>query len=284
MRNGKPSHTAYKVALDILALGCKPEMEGVLPSGIVDATEQLLISSGAGNKAIVRLHRVPRMISIYKFIELMLPGQRKAFGHRKAYCEQHVREGIASGAKQVLVLGAGYDTMCWRLGSEFSDVTFFEIDHPATASLKAKGIKEMGHHDNLHLIAENLGERKLGDILKSHGCWDVDAPTVIIAEGLLMYLSCSAVHELFSECASACGASSKIVFSYIEKRKGGGHDGGRWSSFLLLILKVYGEPWLWSTEPEHIGQLLNENGWTYCPESAGGANKRGVEFFGAANK
>ncbi len=67
--------------------------------------------------------------------------------------------------RQVLVLGAGYDTMGWRLAPEFAGVDFFEIDHPATARLKAKGIGAMGPRDNLHLIAEDLGERRLVDVL-----------------------------------------------------------------------------------------------------------------------
>lgn len=66
----------------------------------------------------------------------MMPGQFVAFAHRKAFCERQVREGIGAGASQVLVLGAGYDTMGWRLAPEFSGVSFFEIDHPATARLK----------------------------------------------------------------------------------------------------------------------------------------------------
>jgi len=38
--------------------------------------------------------------------------------------------------------------MGWRLASEFPDVAFFEIDHSATADLKAKGVAEIGKPDN----------------------------------------------------------------------------------------------------------------------------------------
>src|SRR5210317_2104986 len=68
---------------------------------------------------------------------------------------RHARNGIHVGAAQVLVLGAGYDTLGWRLAPEFPGVNFFEIDHPATALLKAKGIDEMGQRENLYLIAED---------------------------------------------------------------------------------------------------------------------------------
>ena len=59
-------------------------------------------------------------------------------------------------------------------------------------------------------------------------------------------------------------------------------DAGRCTGFMLWTLKVNGEPWLWSIQPDKIGQVLKENGWTYSPESVGEVNKRGVEYFGVA--
>jgi len=53
MRKDKPSRTAYKVAMNVVTLGAKPGMAEVLPPGIVDATEKLLIVSGAAGAKIV---------------------------------------------------------------------------------------------------------------------------------------------------------------------------------------------------------------------------------------
>ncbi|MFC1739431.1 class I SAM-dependent methyltransferase [Planctomycetota bacterium] len=284
MRKEKPSRTAYKVALNILTLGAKPEMDEVLPTGIVDATERLLIASGAASATVVRWHRSPKMVSIYEAFDWMIPGQFEAFAHRKAFCEHQVRDGINAGTTQILVLGAGYDTMGWRLAPNFPDVNFFEIDHPATTRLKAKGIKGMGQYDNLHLIPEDLSKRKLVDVLKSHKSWDEEAQAVIIAEGLLMYLPSSAVHDLFRQCASISGTGTRIAFTYIGKGADGRPDAGRWTGLLLWILKVNGEPWLWSIQPDRLSRVLKENGWTYSPELVGEINKRGVEFFGTARK
>ena len=284
MRKEKPSRTAYKVALNILALGQRPGMKEVLPVGIVDATENLLVASGAASERVIRWHRWTKMVSIYEAFDWMLPGQFEAFGYRKAFCEQQVRDGIDAGATQILVLGAGYDTMGWRLAPEFSGVNFFEIDHPATARLKAKGIEMMGQRDNLYLIAEDLGKRKLVDVLKNHKSWDQEAQTVIIAEALLMYLPSQAVYELFRQCDSISGNGSRIAFTYIGKRPDGRPDAGRCTGYILWTLKVYGEPWLWIIQPEQIGQVLKEKGWTYSPELVGEVNKRGVEFFGTAKK
>ena len=284
MRKNKPSITARKVALNIITLGAKPGMEKVLPAGIVEATAQILIASGAVSTTTVRLAHWPGIVSVYEAFNWMMPGQFEAFAHRKAFCERQVREGIGAGATQVLILGAGYDTLGWRLAPEFAGVNFFEIDHPATASLKAKGIEKLGPRDNLFLIAADLGQRKLVDVLAADKTWDRAGQTVIIAEGLLMYLTPAAARELFSQCAVISGKGSRIAFTYIKTGPDGRPDSGRWTGLVLWLLKATGEPWLWSIRPQELGHFLKETGWENVSDSLGTANKIGVEFLGVARK
>jgi methyltransferase (TIGR00027 family) len=284
MRKDKPSRTALKVAMNIVTLGSKPGMEAFLPSGIVDATRKLLVASGAAGDRSVKWSQSKRAVAIYEAFDWMLPGQFEAFAHRKAFCERHVREGVDAGATQVLVLGAGYDTLGWRLAPEFSGVNFFEIDHPATARLKARGIEKMGGRKNLRLIAEDLGKRKLSDVLEASDSWDRDAQTVIIVEGLVMYLSPDAVRDLFCQCAEVSGSGSRVAFSYIPTGEGGRPDAGRWTGMMLWLQKAGGEPWEWSIRPEALGGFLEETGWKIAPGQSEVARKYGIEFFSAATK
>ncbi len=284
MREDTPSKTARKVALNIVTLGAKPGMDEVLPPGIVETTAELLVASGAVGATAVRWSRSRRMVSVYESFDWMMRGQFEAFAHRKAFCERQVREGIDTGATQVLVLGAGYDTLGWRLAPEFASVTFLEIDHPATARLKAKGIEQMGQRDNLHLLAEDLGERSLTDVLGANKSWDPTARTVIIAEGLLMYLPPAAPRELFDQCAAIAGAGSRIAFTYIGTAADGRPDAGSWTGLVLWILKASGEPWRWSIRPEELVGFFEGSGWTDAPELVGTTIKHGVEFLGVATR
>jgi len=284
MRKERPSKTARKVALNIVTLGAKPGMEEVLPAGIADATATLLVESGAVGATAIRWSRSPRMVSVYMAFDWMMPGQFEAFGHRKRLCERQARDGIGAGASQVLVLGAGYDTTGWRLAPEFPGVDFFEIDHPATARLKAKGIGAMGQRGNLHLIAEDLGRRQLVDVLHADDAWNPTAPTVIVAEGLLMYLPPEAVGALFDQCAAITGAGSRIAFTYVGTRADGRPDAGPRTRLVLWILEVGGEPWLWSIRPEELGPFLHGNNWGIAPNLEDSSGRYGVEFFGVAMK
>jgi len=284
MRTETPSATARKAAMNILALGSRGGMEHVLPPGIVAATARLLVAAGVAGPGTVRFARSRLAVGIYLSFDWMLPGQFEAFAHRKAFCERQVRRGIEDGAQQVLVLGAGYDTLGWRLAAEFPGVDFFEIDHPATARAKARGIGAMGPRPNLHLLAEDLGTRPLADVLKNARAWNATVPTVIVAEGLLMYLSPAAVGELFRQCAEVTGPGSRLAFTYVGTRPDGRPDAGPWTWLVLRILAAEGEPWQWSTRPEEIDPFLREHGWTFDRAQTIGAARKGIEFFGVAVK
>jgi len=280
----RPSKTACKVALSIVALGEEPEMKNILPSGAVEATAKLLVASGAVSAAMVRLARSSQMGFVYKLMDWILPGQFEAFAYRKAFCERQVRDGINSGATQVLSLGAGYDTMGYRLATRFPSVNFFEVDRPDTVSFKASGIDTMGRRPNLFLIPEDLRALKLVDIMGSSEVWDQAAQTVIIAEGLLMYLPPIVVRELFSQCSAIVDAGSRIAFTYVTTGLKGLPEAGRWSRLVLWVLKLGGEPWLWSIRQEELDLFLEETGWTNAIETLGTSVRHGVECFGVALK
>lgn len=284
MKKDKISRTAYKVAANILSLGTVPEMEQILPPGIVKATETLLIETGIIGKKSAAFAQSEWAVKIYKAFDWLLPGQFKAFGCRKAFCENQVKKGIQDGAKQVLVLGAGFDTLCWRLAPEYPNVRFFEIDHPGTGQLKAKGIEKMGRPENFTLITKDFATSQLSDIFENRYDWNLDGKTVFIAEGLVMYLECTAVQDLFLECLKLSKTGSRIVFSYIPIGKGGRPDVGRWTGLLLWLQKLGGEPWLWSISPENLTGFLDKCGWKHSFEHDEAQNKYGVEYYAVGLK
>lgn len=280
MRRDKPSSTARKVALNILSLGAKPGMETVLPVGIVDATARLLVAAEVVGEGAVRFARTRTAVAIYEAFDWMIPGQFEAFAHRKAFCETQTRDGIAAGAGQVLVLGAGYDTLGWRLAQEFPGVRFFEIDHPATGSRKAQGIARLGPRENLHLIQADLGRRRLEDVLASVESWEPPGHSVVIAEGLTQYLDPTSVRDLFTQCGRITGSGSRLVFTHVGSGDDGGPDIGRWTWLTLWLLKASGEPWLWSARPDELPALLAECGWKGCdPDLSGEIQNQGLEHF-----
>ena len=212
-----------------------------------------------------------------------MPGQFEAFARRKAFFEKEVRAAIRDGVVQVLVLGAGYDTLGWRLEPDFPGVRFFELDHPATSAMKTRGLSSLEERPNLHLIAGDLGESSLDNLLQSAEAWNRSLPSVITAEGLLMYLSSDSVRGLFQQCAEVCPRGSRMAFSFVGTDEKGRPTAGRASWLFLPMLKLMGEPWLWGSEPGGLPEMLEPAGWHLAPGEEGQAEKCGVEYLMTAH-
>lgn len=281
MKKKKPSHTAMKVALNIIALSHVESVKKDLPPGIVEATTELLKASGAAPLKRIRQHQSPDIVKLYKKFDWLLPGQFESFGYRKAFMEKSVRDSITNGAEQVLVLGAGYDTTGYRLSREFPAVNFFEIDEPATASMKITGLKKLGAAGNLFVIPEDLGKKRLSDVLEADSNWKKNKKTVFTAEGLLQYLDRESVIGLFKECHKNSGEGSRIAFTYIGSRPDGGPDAGPHSRLMVLLMNLFGEPWLWWAKGDELKNILNESGWEF-PPGVTGREFRKIEYYTSA--
>ena len=95
-----------------------------------------------------------------------------------------------------------------------------------------------------------------------------------------MNLAPEAVGALFDQCAATSGAGSRIVLTFVGTRFDGRPDAGPWTRLVLWLLRISGEPWLWSIRPDALGQFVHEHSWTITPNLAGSSSRHGVEFFG----
>src|SRR5271166_6052530 len=112
MREGKPSFTAAAVAAARAVAGVDPLapslVEGTL-SWVVRAGRTGMVPAAALNVA---------TLGLLDHIEM-----------RTRAIDTAVREGVAAGAAQLVLLGAGLDARAWRM-HELSGVHVFEVDHP----------------------------------------------------------------------------------------------------------------------------------------------------------
>ena len=94
-------------------------------------------------------------------------------------------------ARQLVILGAGWDTRAWRLGG--SDVRVFEVDAPATSAVKVRAVSEAGL-DTSHItfVACDFEQTSWLQALIGAG-FDRSVPTFLIWEGVSMYLQESTV-------------------------------------------------------------------------------------------
>ena len=254
MKQGRISQTALKVALGMITLSIKDDWAERLPPDLVEISERLLLATGSPGygPALMRASRKQWMLRIYEIQDRLMPGQFEGFGHRKIFTQEQVESAIEESARQVLVLGAGFDTLCLRLAPQYSDVRFFEVDHPATSAAKAKGVALEGLPENMILISADLGERALSKVLSEDGRWHASQPSVLLAEGLFQYLKDEEVRGLLSEAAACTAPGSRIIFTHMipDERK-----------IIPMILRLIGEPFQSAVRSEDLPGYISGTGW-----------------------
>src|SRR6185437_1053437 len=70
----------------------------------------------------------------------LAPYLRAAFAARSRFAEDALRDAVARGVEQYVVLGAGFDTFAYR--NPFPSLRVFEVDHPATQARKRQRLAE----------------------------------------------------------------------------------------------------------------------------------------------
>ena len=276
MKQGRISQTALKVALSLVSLSVKDDWGKRLPEGLVEMSERLLLASGAWGYGprVMRASKKRWMVRVYKIQDRFMPGQWEGFGYRKIFMQQEVERAIEGGVRQVLVLGAGFDTLCLRLGPQHSDVRFFEVDEPTTSAAKARGMAAEGRPENVIQIAADLGERALSEILAGDDRWDAEQPSVLLAEGLFMYLKDETVRGLLSEAAACTPAGSRIVFT---------HKIPDAHKVIPMILRLIGEPIRSEVRSEDLPDYVRGTGWAMI-SGVDSNPAHGIERYGVADR
>ena len=262
MEPGRISQTALKVAATMITLNQKRGWAERLPEGMAELTERLILAARVPpyTRTTLRMGKRRWAVRMSEYGELVQPGTFEGLGERKIFMNDQVLAAIEAGAGQVLVVGAGFDTLCLRLAPHFPGVEFVELDHPATAAAKARGVEREGQPENMSMIAADLAGTSLSTVLDESDCWDPAARSVIVAEGLLYYLSLDTVQDLFKELAHCTGPQSRVAFSHLVDLDVHG--------FARAVLQLYGEPWLSSSFSEDLVDYIGP-GWQVIATEAG---------------
>jgi len=176
---------------------------------------------------------------------------------RTSAIDAAVRDAIADGATQLVILGAGYDGRAWRL-PELAGVKVFEVDHPATQGDKRARAAELPPPvGSVTFVPVNFEQDALGDALERAG-HDRSAPTCWIWEGVVMYLTRDAMRGTLAAVARRSPPGSTLIVNYHTTRRG---------LFTQLIFRLIGEPQISAWTPEEMAADLRSAGFEVREDS-----------------
>jgi methyltransferase (TIGR00027 family) len=187
---------------------------------------------------------------------------------RARFAEDALQLAVAGGVRQYVLIGAGFDSFALRRPAYAVDLQIFEIDFPATQSLKVERIKECGLtlHDSVHFIAADLSQETVAAAL-SRSAFRAEELTFFSWLGVTMYLTREANLGTLKSIASCSPLASELVFTYFDERLFSSSS----ESFRDMEKRVaaLGEPFLSGFNPGTLAQDLESCGLQLLEDHTG---------------
>lgn len=245
MREGKPSFTAAIVSL-ARGIGLKGE--------IVDPHAETLLGGSFG--ALLTLHRralaiTPLAHEAARWISL---GFADHLALRTFAIDRLVERGREEGIEQCVLLGAGLDARAYRLEA-LRGATIFEVDHPSTQARKLERARSLPEPlGDLKYITVDFEEDDLVRALIDGG-FDPSARSIIVWEGVTMYLPIAAIRASLGAISELSSEGSLFTLSYSIPNPAGSALGDYLRDLLFQLIE---EPMRSYFSPSELASLLRE--------------------------
>jgi methyltransferase (TIGR00027 family) len=192
-------------------------------------------------------------------LERIQPGAHLTHVARTWPLEDHMKSRIKEGIKQVVILGAGYDSSALRLEELKHGVKVFEIDEPVMIRLKKEKVMEIigSLPTQVTYVPIDFEKETLEDLkrkLQENG-YNPQEKAVFILGGVVMYLTESAVDNLLKFIASSSGVGSSVAFTHMDL------DKMKKLSDIPNEISKLGEPFKFGMPPEDLEKYLDERGY-----------------------
>ncbi len=204
-------------------------------------------------------------------LERTTPGWANSIRARVRYFDDLAERAARDGVRQMVVLGAGYDTRAYRIDALKDSVRVFEVDRPPILERKTEIITRVlgAVPDHVAAVPLDLEHEDLWDRLACAG-FSAELATLFVLEGLVMYLSRGAVEALLSGIAWHSGDGSSVLFDCVPQFLADGSSEQEGARSILDATVVAGEPILSGFaegEVEPFLARLGFSGVTVVPSS-----------------
>jgi methyltransferase (TIGR00027 family) len=268
VKEGKPSETALLILRSTVLLARDPWLSVLVPPAMAEVCRRFLAEVDPAWLAALRWRAAawgPVRAAAFFLERFVIPGISLHYAVRKRFLEDAARQALAQGAGQVVVLGAGLDTLALRLHREYPLALFVESDHPATQAVKRRALERWGELDpvdpNLVLVTLDLARTRPQEVLAALPQYHEDADTFFLAEGLTMYLQPEEMDALFAFAREHAGPGSRFAFTFMEPQADGKVNFPEASPLVRRWLERVGEPFTWGLRRQDLPAWLAARGF-----------------------
>jgi methyltransferase (TIGR00027 family) len=190
-----------------------------------------------------------------------IPGVRGSAVVRTHLIDEAVLDAFASGCRQLVLLGAGYDSRPYRLDMPEGTVVY-EVDRAAVQDVKQAQIQKQ-----LRVVPQNVRfvpiDFELDDLVPTlrQAGFDPSVAAVFVWEGVTYYLTDTAVDATLNSIAATTTPGSRLVLTYMDHgvlQGTGAFDG---DAQLLTAVKRVGERFTFGLDPDDTPKFLAHRGF-----------------------
>jgi methyltransferase (TIGR00027 family) len=213
-------------------------------------------------------------------VDVWAPGALEFLTIRARLSDEIASEMATNGLEQIALLGAGFDTISLRIKDALRNVAIFEVDHPATQTIKREVMGRIGAPENLRFVAVDFERDDFVEKLRQAG-FMFGRRSLVVWMGVTYYLTAQAMTRALSQIHTLGGAGMRFIFDYMLKEVVTGSSQNHEALNKARIAARLGEPWLFGLDPEVVSPYLaafnfkllkdydaKELHAKYCPERA----------------
>lgn len=206
----------------------------------------------AGSRLLSRL--------LTRFLDYWAPGGQEFLTIRPRLVDDLAVKLAAEGLEQIVILGAGFDTMALRIKDHLREVTVFEVDHPATQTVKQEVMKRIGAHPNIRFVAVDFERDDFVEKLCAAG-FDRSRKSFIVWVGVSYYLTAQSVARTLEQIATISNPGTYLVWDYLISEVIDGTTQNHDALDKARRAAQLGEPWLFGLKTDEVADYLAQFGF-----------------------
>jgi methyltransferase (TIGR00027 family) len=174
--------------------------------------------------------------------------------------EQLVAASLAEGVRQIVLLGAGFDSTALRL--DLADATVYEVDAGPTQMAKRAVIERAGltPRSRTRYVQCDFERDVLPERLAEHG-FDTRAPALVAWWGVSFFLTEGAVRATMADVASLTAPGSRFAFDYVHASVVDGTTAFPGALRARAAVIRRGEPYRFGLTPEQAPGFVRGHGF-----------------------
>jgi methyltransferase (TIGR00027 family) len=186
------------------------------------------------------------------------PGLWASMTCRKRYIIDKLNESL-DDIDAVVVLGAGFDTLAYRLARN-TQIPIFEVDQPVNIARKTAAVQRaLGEQPvSVRLVSLDFEHDDVLDVLARHG-YHPDSRTFFVWEAVTQYLSAEAVDSTLKRLRQA-PSGSRLVFTYVRRDFIDGIN-LYGADALYRRFRQRQQLWQFGIPPQEVAAFLAGHGW-----------------------